>query len=97
MADELYAWSPIQNGDNLIKQGDKVTAGDVGGKDELEHLKEIGSVRAEKLPDMNADETPNEAKLRSIREQLEAMGSSPEDLAAAQVAADVPGPVEEVK
>lgn len=105
MADELYAWSPIEVGGEdgkreVIAQGTKVTASAVGGKDELENLRRAGVVRTTKFPDdVGMGETPMEARLRQIRGDLAEAGSSPEAIAQMELAAEAanPPPVEEVE
>ena len=96
----LYAWSPIQVGDKTIALGETVSAGDVGGKEELENLRASGVVRPNKFPeDVGAGETPREARLRQLRAELEAVDSSPEAVAEMELAAEAanPAPVEEVE
>ena len=78
--DKLYAWSDIVGPEKPINAGDAVTAASVGGKGELDVLVAAGAVRAEQYPNCNMGESPNEAKLRMIRAQLDAMGATVEDV-----------------
>lgn len=80
---KLYAWSNILAGDKVIKCGDVVTAQAVGGAEELSVLRDAGAVRSEPypVPEAEMDLTPATTyKLRKIREDLESMGKSIEDL-----------------
>jgi hypothetical protein len=46
----LYAWTDIKSDKGRIKQGSEVTSADVGGKEALDELKAVGSVRSAKFP-----------------------------------------------
>lgn len=87
-----YAWTPILAGDKTIALGDEVKSADVGGKDELAKLKELGVVRDKKYPvPAGINESPVNHRLNQLRAEVEelqtgtdqayadlAIGSTPE-------------------
>lgn len=70
MAD--VAWTRILTGEGQIDIGDSVSAGEVGGDEELEALKEAGAVRDEDYPeDVGENESPREMNIRKLNEAVE--------------------------